>query len=61
MRSMLPKRGVDVEDRERADRASSASAIGVGPSYHLTLFSCRALTESKQIGQRAHLFSDVLR
>jgi len=30
-------------------------------SKSLTLLSCRSLTESKQIGHRAHLFSEVLR
>ena len=40
---------------------SGLSVASLGPSYHLTFFNCRSFTESKQMGQRAHLLSDVLR
>ena len=43
------------------DSASGLSISSIGPSYHLTFFNCRSFTESKQMGQRAHLLSDVLR
>jgi len=67
IRSIDPVRGAVVskgsssvdEDEEASDCEISGSCIG--PSYHLTLLSCLSLTESKQIGQRAHLFAEVLK
>ena len=49
---------------EEDDEDISASGLcisSIGPSYHLTFFNCLSFTESKQMGQRAHLLSDVLR
>ena len=50
-----------LEDDEEDISASGLSVSSMGPSYHLTFFNCRSFTESKQMGQRAHLLSDVLR
>ena len=50
------------EDDEASSKGSSIPpSTRVGPSYHLTVFNCRSLTESKHIGHRAHLLSDVLK
>lgn len=40
---------------------SSPDVVLVGPSYHLTDLSCRSLIESKHIGQRAQLLSELLK
>lgn len=50
-----------LEDEDEEISATGLSILSIGPSYHLTFFSCRSFTESKQMGQRAHLLSDVLR
>ena len=62
-----PSRGVVSNELSRLEddgdevSASGWSLSSIGPSYHLTFFNCRSFTESKQMGQRAHLLSDVLR
>jgi hypothetical protein len=51
-----------VTDEEEDDAGwSSGMEIDAGASNHLTVLSCFSDTESKQMGQRAHLLSDVLR
>ena len=50
-----------LEDDDEDISASGFSVSSIGPSYHLTFFNCRSFTESKQMGQRAHLLSDVLK
>ena len=60
-----PSRGVVSNELSRLveddEVPASGLSISIGPSYHLTFFNCRSLTESKQMGQRAHLLSDVFR
>jgi hypothetical protein len=60
-----PSRGVVSNEPSRLEDGevpvSGLSISSIGPSYHLTFFNCRSLTESKQMGQRAHLLSDVFR
>lgn len=56
--SKVPSR---LEDEDDDISARGLSVASIGPSYHLTFFNCRSFTESKQMGQRAHLLSDVLR
>lgn len=54
------KRDVEDEDEERLSPRQSV-VVATVPSYHFTLLSCFSLTESKQMGHLAHLFSEVLR
>jgi hypothetical protein len=54
---------VSIKELEEADEelGAAGSSCETVPSNHFTAFNCAALTESKQIGHRAHLFSEVLR
>ena len=56
--SSEPSRGV-VSKNDTDEEACGLWLIG--PSNHFTVLSWRSLTESKQIGHLAHLFSEMLK